>query len=126
MLYMVSPAYATTFSNLYALYYFYGIAIGPPSIENGNYGSQQPTADGTHWDGITLYAANPVNIPLGNQNSYSNFNVYSSEGTLDGVAWGRTPAFTLPRSGTTRRVGCWTGVAGPLQEYVLRERGRRA
>jgi hypothetical protein len=84
MIYMVSPSYATTFSNLYTLYLFYGIAIGPPSIENGNYGRSQPTADGTHWDGITIYAANPVNIPLGNQNSYANFNVYSQESTVAG------------------------------------------
>ena len=65
MMYMVSPSYASVFSNLYTLYLFYGIAIGAPSIENGTYFSVQPTADGTHWDGITIYAANPVNIPLG-------------------------------------------------------------
>jgi len=88
MMYMVSPSYATTFSNLYTLYLFYGVAIGPPSIENGNYGRSQPTADGTHWDGITIYAANPVNIPLGNQNSYANFNVYSQEGTTSGAGIG--------------------------------------
>jgi hypothetical protein len=70
------------------LYLFYGVAIGPPSIENGNYARSQPTADGTHWDGITIYAANPVNIPLGNQNSYANFNVYSSEGTTTGAGVG--------------------------------------
>jgi hypothetical protein len=88
MIYMVSPSYATTFANLYALYLFYGIAIGPPSIENGNYGTVQPTGDGSHWDGITIYAANPVNIPLGNQNSFSNFNVYSQEGTIAGAGIG--------------------------------------
>ena len=88
MLYEVSPSYATTFSNLFALYMFYGIAIGPPSIENGNYASAQPTGDGTHWDGVTIYAANPVNIPLGNQNTFSNFNVYSSEGSVTGAGLG--------------------------------------
>jgi hypothetical protein len=93
MLYMVSPAYATTFANLYALYLFYGVAIGPPSIENGNYGSAQPTADGTHWDGLTIYAANPVNIPLGNQNTYSNFNVYSDEGSIGGTGLGADTCF---------------------------------
>lgn len=93
MIYMVSPAYATTFSNLYTLYLFYGIAIGPPSIENGNYGTAQPTADGTHWDGITIYAANPVNIPLGNQNSYANFNAYSQEGTTTGAGLGADTCF---------------------------------
>ena len=103
MIYMVSPSYATTFANLYTLYLFYGIAIGPPSIENGNYGSAQPTADGTHWDGITIYAANPVNIPLGNQNSFSNFNVYSQEGTTGVSRWARIPACTSPRCRMTRR-----------------------
>ncbi len=93
MIYMVSPSYATTFANLYTLYLFYGVAMGPPSIENGNYGTAQPTADGTHWDGITIYAANPVNIPLGNQNSYSNFNVYSQEGTTAGAALGADTCF---------------------------------
>jgi hypothetical protein len=87
-IYMVSPSYATTFANLYTLYLFYGVAIGPPSIENGNYATAQPTADGTHWDGITIYAANPVNIPLGNQNSYANFNVYSQEGSVSGAGVG--------------------------------------
>jgi hypothetical protein len=88
MIYMVSPSYASVFSNLYTLYLFYGIAIGAPSIENGTYFSVQPTADGSHWDGVTIYAANPVNIPLGNQNTFSNFNVYSSEGTTSGGTLG--------------------------------------
>jgi hypothetical protein len=87
-IYMVQPSYASVFSNLYTLYLFYGIAIGAPSIENGNYFAAQPTADGSHWDGITIYAANPVNIPLGNQNTFSNFNVYSSEGTTSGGSLG--------------------------------------
>ena len=88
MLYMVQPAYSTVFSNLYALYLFYGVAIGAPPIENGNYFAGTPTADGTHWDGITIYAANPVNIPLGNQNTFSNFNVYSQENTNTGTSLG--------------------------------------
>jgi hypothetical protein len=92
-IYMVQPAYASVFSNLYTLYLFYGIAIGAPSIENGNYFAGQPTADGSHWDGITIYAANPVNIPLGNQNTFSNFNVYSSEGTTSGTSLGADTCF---------------------------------
>jgi hypothetical protein len=87
-IYMVQPSYASVFSNLYTLYLFYGIAIGAPSIENGNYFAAQPTADGSHWDGITIYAANPVNIPLGNQNTFSNFNVYSQEQSTSGTALG--------------------------------------
>jgi hypothetical protein len=87
-IYMVQPSYAAVFSNLYTLYLFYGVAIGAPSIENGNYFTAQPTADGSHWDGVTIYAANPVNIPLGNQNTFSNFNVYSQEGTTAGGALG--------------------------------------
>ncbi len=93
MIYMVSPSYASVFSNLYTLFLFYGVAIGPPSIENGNYFAAQPTADGSHWDGITLYAANPVNIPLGNENTFSNFNVYSQEGTTSGSGLGADTCF---------------------------------
>lgn len=88
MMYAAYPSYATTFSNLYALYLFYGVAFGGPSIENGNWATAQPTADGSHWDGITLYAANPVNIPYGNENTFSNFNVYSNEATLGGSGLG--------------------------------------
>ncbi len=84
MYYYAVPSYATTFSNLFTLYLFYGIAGGPPSIENGNWISTQPTADGTHYDGLQLWAANPVNIPYGNQNTFSNFNVYSQEGSPTG------------------------------------------
>jgi hypothetical protein len=87
-IYMVSPSYASSFSNLYMFGTFYGVAMGAPSIENGNYFSVQPTADGSHWDGLTIYAANPVNIPLGNQNTFSNFNVYSDEGTSTGTYLG--------------------------------------
>ncbi len=83
-IYMVSPSYAAGFQNLYMFGTFYGIAMGAPSIENGNYLTAQPTADGSHWDGVTIYAANPVNIPLGNQNTFSNFNVYSNEGATNG------------------------------------------
>ncbi len=88
MMYFVSPSYASVFSNLYALYLFYGVAEGAPSIENGNYANAQPTADGAHWDGITIYAANPVIMSYGNQNTFSNFNVYSQEQTTGGVALG--------------------------------------
>jgi hypothetical protein len=92
-IYMVSPSYASSFSNLYVFGTFYGVAIGAPSIENGNYFSAQPTADGSHWDGLTIYAANPVNIPLGNQNTFSNFNVYSEELTTSNTALGADTCF---------------------------------
>ncbi len=82
MFYFVEPSYATKFRNLMSQYLFYGIAEGPPSIENGNWGTAQPTADGTSWDQVAIWAANPVNVPLGNQNTYTNFNVYSNEGTV--------------------------------------------
>ena len=82
MFYFVEPSYATKFRNLMSQYLFYGIAEGPPSIENGNWGAAQPTADGTSWDQVAIWAANPVNVPLGNQNTYTNFNVYSNEGTV--------------------------------------------
>ena len=82
MFYFVEPPYATKFRNLMSQYLFFGIAEGPPSIENGNWGLAQPTADGTSWDQVAIWAANPVNIALGNQNTYSNFNVYSNESTV--------------------------------------------
>ena len=93
MMYFVSPAYASVFSNLYALYLFYGIAEGAPSIENGNYANAQPTADGAHWDGVTIYAANPVIMSYGNQNTFSNFNVYSQEATTAGAGIGADTCF---------------------------------
>lgn len=93
MYYYVAPSYATTFSNLYTLFLFYGIAGGPPSIENGNWATAQPTADGTHYDGITIFAANPVNIPAGNQNTFSNFNVYSQEQNTSGTGLGADTCF---------------------------------
>jgi hypothetical protein len=93
MMYFVNPSYASVFANLYSLYLFYGITMGPPSIENGNYASAQPTGDGTHWDGITIYAANPIIIPLGNQNSFANFNVYSQEQSTAGAGLGADTCF---------------------------------
>lgn len=81
MYYYALPSYATTFSNLLTFGLFYGVAGGPPSIENGNWANQQPTADGTHYDGLQIFAANPVNIPYGNENTFSNLNVYSNEQT---------------------------------------------
>ncbi len=37
MFYMVQPSYATNFANIVSQFLFYGIAEGPPSIENGNW-----------------------------------------------------------------------------------------
>ncbi len=91
--YLVGPAYASKFTSLLSQYLFYGIAEGPPSIENGNWASAQPTADGTSWDQVAIWAANPVNIPLGNQNTYSNFNVYSNENTTAGAGLGADTCF---------------------------------
>jgi hypothetical protein len=88
MLYFVTPHYASTFANLYTLYLFYGIANGAPSIENHGYATSQPTGDGTHWDGLQIYAANPVILSAGNQNSFSNLNVYSQEQTATGSTLG--------------------------------------
>ena len=93
MLYFVTPHYASTFANLYTLYLFYGIANGAPSIENHGYATSQPTGDGTHWDGLQIYAANPVILSAGNQNSLSNFNVYSQELTTGGSGLGADTCF---------------------------------
>ncbi len=67
--------------------------MGAPSIENGNYANAQPTADGAHWDGVTIYAANPVIMSYGNQNTFSNFNVYSQEATTAGAGIGADTCF---------------------------------
>jgi hypothetical protein len=109
-IYMVSPAYAASFQNLYMLYTFYGIAIGPPSIENGTYFTASPTADGSHWDGVTIYAANPVNIPLGNQNTFSNFNVYSQEQNTGGTSLGADTCYYW--------TGLWSDQTGGLAEAM--------
>ena len=93
MLYFVTPHYASTFANLYTLYLFYGIANGAPSIENHGYATSQPTGDGTHWDGLQIYAANPVILSAGNQNSFSNFNVYSQEQSSSGAGLGADTCF---------------------------------
>jgi hypothetical protein len=82
LIYFVTPHYASTFANLYGLFSFFGITNGPPSLENHAYATSQPTGDGTHWDGLQLYATNPVIMAAGNQNSFSNFNVYSQEQTV--------------------------------------------
>ena len=127
MMYFVSPAYASVFSNLYALYLFYGIAEGAPSIENGNYANAQPTADGAHWDGVTIYAANPVIMSYGNQNTFSNFNVYSQERPRGGAAMGADTCFyftALHDDQTGGVLRC--AVARSLQESLLRAGGRRA
>ena len=49
---------------------------------------RQPTGDGGHWDGLQLYATNPVIMAAGNQNSFANFNMYSQEGTVSNGSLG--------------------------------------
>ena len=87
-IYWAQPSYGTTFANLYTLYLFYGIVGGSPSIENGNWLAQQPTADTTHYDGIYTYAAVPYVFPYGNQVTYSNMAAYSEENSSGGTALG--------------------------------------
>ena len=88
LIYFVTPHYASTFANLYGLYSFFGITNGPPSLENHAYATAQPTGDGTHWDGLQLYATNPLIMAAGNQNSFANFNMYSQEGTVSNGSLG--------------------------------------
>lgn len=85
VMYFVSLPYATAFRSLAATYLFYGIAEGTPGLENGTWATNQPTADGTHWDGLTLYAANPMIMAAGGQNSYSDINVYSNTANSGGA-----------------------------------------
>ncbi len=88
LMYFVTPSYATTFSNWYGLYSSFGIFNGPPSLMNHAYATAQPTGDGTHWDGMQIYAANPMIMAVGNENAFSNFNVYSNEQTTSGTSLG--------------------------------------
>ena len=88
LLYFVTPHYAATFANWYGLYSSFGIFNGPPSLENHAYATAQPTGDGTHWDGLQLYATNPMIMAAGNQNSFANFNMYSQEGTVSNGSLG--------------------------------------
>jgi hypothetical protein len=88
LMYFVTPHYAATFSNWYGLYSSFGIFNGPPSLENHAYATAQPTGDGTHWEAMQLYATNPMIMAAGNQNSFSDFNVYSQEGTVSSGALG--------------------------------------
>lgn len=82
MMYFAQPSYASSFENLFTLFLFYGVAEGGPSISTGNWAKQQPTADGSHWNGLQIWAANPWLKAVGNQNSFENFNMYSSENSL--------------------------------------------
>jgi hypothetical protein len=88
LMYFVTPSYATTFSNWYGQYSSFGIFNGPPSLENHAYATAQPTGDGTHWEGMQIYATNPMVMATGNQNSFSDFNVYSNEGQTSGTFLG--------------------------------------
>ena len=126
MLYFVTPHYATTFANLYTLYLFYGIANGAPSIENHGYATAQPTGDGTHWDGLQIYAANPVILSAGNQNSFSNFNVYSQEQSSSGAGLGADTCFYFTHLMDDQTGGYFECSARSLQESVLRTRRRSA
>ncbi len=95
LIYFVTPHYASTFANLYGLYSSFGISNGPPSLENHAYATAQPTGDGTHWDGLQLYATNPLILAAGNQNSFANFNMYSQEGTVSNGSLGANTCFYL-------------------------------
>jgi hypothetical protein len=95
LIYFVTPHYASTFANLYGLYSSFGISNGPPSLENHAYATAGPTGDGTHWDGLQLYATNPFILATGNQNSFANFNMYSQEGTVSNGTLGANTCFYL-------------------------------
>ena len=126
-IYMVQPSYATTFSNLYTLYLFYGIAIGAPGIENGNYFAGQPTADGSHWDGRHHLRREPGQHPVGQPEYVLEFQCVLLGRDDRGRFAGRGHVLLL--HGALQRPDRWLwrrDVAGPLQEPVLRERRRRA
>lgn len=93
LIYTVTPHYAAGFQSLYGLYSFFGFTNGAPSLENHTYATAQPTGDGSHWEGLTVYAANPWIQSYGNENSFADFNMYSSEGTTAGAGLGADTCF---------------------------------
>jgi len=98
--YFVQYPYAARFQHLNLSQLFYGVTEGVPSIENGNWSTAQPTADGGSWENVAIRAANPWNFVAGNQNTFKDFNVYSSEGSASGTALGADTCyyFTAPRN----------------------------
>jgi len=108
--YMVQTSYATKFKNILVQHLFYGITEGPPSIENGNWANSAPTTDGSSWDQAAIWAANPANFALGNQNHFSNFNVYSQEVTTGGTGLGADTCFYF--------TGIWNDQTGGMNEAL--------
>jgi hypothetical protein len=101
--YFVQYPYAARFQHLNLSQLFYGVAEGLPSIENGNWATAEPTADGGSWENVAIRAANPWNFIAGNQNTFKDFNVYSEEGSVGGSALGADTCyyFTAPRNDQT-------------------------
>ena len=118
LFYFVSPPYGAKFTSISALYLFYGLTEGAPSIENGNWASGQPTADGTTWDQVAIWAANPVNMVTGGQNSFSNFNVYSAEGTTTGSGLGADTCFYFTQTASDQTGGT-IGIIGNTEFHNL-------
>ncbi len=111
LLYFVTPHYATTFANWYGLYSAFGIFNGPPSLENHAYATAQPTGDGTHWDGLQLYSANPMIMAAGNQNSFANFNMYSQEGTVSNGSLGANTCWYMVANHDDQNGSYFTGLS---------------
>lgn len=101
--YFIQYPYAARFQHLAINQLFYGVAEGLPSIENGNWASAFPTADGGSWENVAIRAANPLNFVAGNQTTFKDFNVYSQEGTTSGSALGADTCFyfTAPHNDQT-------------------------
>jgi hypothetical protein len=118
LFYFVSPPYGAKFRNISTLFTFYGLTEGAPSIENGNWAQGQPTADGTTWDQVALWAANPVNMVTGGQNAYSNFNVYSQESTTTGSALGADTCFYFTHTANDQTGGV-VGIIGNTEFHNL-------
>ncbi|MGC2400607.1 MAG: hypothetical protein WA510_12515, partial [Acidobacteriaceae bacterium] len=116
--YFVSPPYGVKFKSILAMFNFYGLAEGTPSIENGNWASGQPTADGTTWDQVAIWAANPVNMTTGGQNAYSNFNVYSQELTSSNSQLGADTCYYFTHTGNDQTGGV-VGIIGNTEFHNL-------
>ncbi len=126
-IYMVQPSYATTFSNLYTLYLFYGIAIGAPWSRERQlfcgpaHGRWKPLGRGHH------LRREPGQHPVGQPEYLLEFQRVLLGRDDRGRLAGRGHLLLLHRA--LQRPDGWLGrrdVARPLQEPVLRERGRGA
>ena len=74
---LVSFPYAIDAQNIRSTGTEYCLEEGVPGVENHHWAAQQPTADGTHWNGYTCHAGYIFDFLAGGQNTVKNFDTYS-------------------------------------------------